>query len=642
MKNVAVVAWREVVEHRVFFAAAVAASSISLVAPFVPGIFGWAPGEVRGVLSAVMTIGFTTLSALTLGAATISGTVVQGRFGFFMARPLSGAVIWFGKIFGALIVVVACELIVVLPAVLSADGPAFLVHLIRHPWLWSGVLVGAPLVLILVAHATSTMWRARTAWLALDGASLIGVVFAGWLVVQPLLAARAEVSVFEIVLALVVSTAVAVLAAGVVQVVRGGVDLRRHHRALSTALWVVMLPLASTIVGYGHWLATPTFGDVLWVDGLFSPDPRGRWVGVSGLTSGRRDIFADFACNPESGESLLIGIGPRWRGGGLALSRDGAHAVWTESDQDGWWLHHGKVGESRLIAGGSPVFVEREPQFALSERGDRVATIEGALLVVTAMPSGDLVFSTRLPEGAVILGPDFASDDRLRFVAVHYDSWTGGGGRSALVEYDIGSGEQRAVRELEGNWAVTSVEVDDERDRLLFTAYLDHQGRSFYLDGTTFEEVPWSRNVDLGANVSLMADGRLARVTGEEGARRFEVLNPDGFVEGGIDLPSDYDRLTIGSQPSPDTITMAARNKGEYRSRLPGWEAKILDLESWKIREIARGYTPMEPGRYPRTFSRPYPIGSPATKVFLGVGSSLNRWDPATSQLEELVPGYER
>ena len=140
-----------------------------------------------------------------------------------------------------------------------------------------------------------------------------------------------------------------------------------------------------------------------------------------------------------------------------------------------------------------------------------------------------------------------------------------------------------------------------------------------------------------------MADGRLARVTGDGGALRFEVMRPDGLVEGGVDLPSDYDWLTIGFQPSPNTITMAGRHVGECdRSNWQlRWEAKVLDMESWKSREIARGYFPMEPGRYPRTFSRPYPIGAPATRVFVGRDSSLNWWDPATDQLEELVPGYE-
>ncbi len=640
MRQVAAVAWREIVEHRVFFAAAVAASAISLIAPFVPGIFGWAPGEVRGVLSAMMAVGFTFLCALTLGAATVSGTVAQGRFGFFMARPLPGAVIWFGKIFGALTVVVACELIVVLPAALSADGPAFLVDLVRHPWLWSGVLVGAPLVLILVAHAASTMWRARTAWLALDGAALIGVVVAGWFVVRPLLAARAEISAFEIIIALVVSFALAVLVAGVVQIVYGRVDLRRHHGALSIAMWVVMLALASIIVGYGRWLATPAFDDLLWVDGVFSPDSQGQWVGVSGLTRGRRDIFADFACNPNTGESILISIGPRWHGGSLALSRDGEHAVWTVPDQEGWRLHHGTVEESRLIADGNPVFVDREPRFVLSERGDRVATIEGALLVVTAMPSGDLIFSTRLPEDAEIIGPDFASDDRLRFVANSHERRSGGG-RSTLVEYDIAAGKPRAIRELEGNWVVTSVEVDDERDRILFKAYLDGHSKYWYLDGTTFEEVPWSRDVDLGSHVSLMADGRLTRVVGDSGARRFEVLGPDGIVEGGLDLPPSWVRLVIGSQPSPNTITMAVRDDGDYHHWMAGWEAKVINVESWKISEIARGYTPIQPGTYPPGFSRSHPVGSPATRVFRGQGSSLNRWDPVAGQLEELVPGRD-
>ena len=59
MRAVAVVAWREIVEHRMFLAAALAALVITVVVPLVPTFLGWSPNDVREVLMWVMTLGFT-------------------------------------------------------------------------------------------------------------------------------------------------------------------------------------------------------------------------------------------------------------------------------------------------------------------------------------------------------------------------------------------------------------------------------------------------------------------------------------------------------------------------------------------------------------------------------------------------------
>jgi hypothetical protein len=71
------------------------------------------------------------------------------------------------------------------------------------------------------------------------------------------------------------------------------------------------------------------------------------------------------------------------------------------------------------------------------------------------------------------------------------------------------------------------------------------------------------------------------------------------------------------------------------------WEAKWLDLESWELRDIAVGVFPELPGSTHLQFFRPYPAGSPATRLFIGRGLSLHRWNPATGALEELVPGRD-
>jgi len=50
-----------------------------------------------------------------LGASMVTGAVAAGRFGFFLARPLGGSAIWFGKLLGVLVGVLTCLVITIAP-----------------------------------------------------------------------------------------------------------------------------------------------------------------------------------------------------------------------------------------------------------------------------------------------------------------------------------------------------------------------------------------------------------------------------------------------------------------------------------------------------------------------------------------------
>ncbi len=571
MRQIAAVAWREIIEYRLFIVAAFAALLVALVVPLIPGLFGWHPDEVRGVLAGVMALCFTVLCALSIGASMVGAAVANGRFGFFMARPASGSEIWFGKLLGVLAVVVACELIVVLPTGLSADGPEFLSDLAGHPWIWLGVLVGSPMVLILLAHAVGTIWRAHTAWIALDLGALVIMAVVGWIVLQPLLAAGAEISVFILVLALICSFAVSVLVAGAVQVALGRNDLRRHHRALSLTMWPVLLVLFAGIAGYGWWLATPGMDDLTWVSGPANEDPSGQWITVSGPTRGRRDIFADFALNLETRDAVRFGIGPRWRGTVMAFSGDGQRAAWTVRARDGWHLRTGTMESLSWGGDGTPVVLDRQPWMVLSHRGDRLAAIEEGNLVVSALPKGDLLGSVRLPVSESFIGPHFGSDDRVMVVAVDPTAMDDEPASVRILEFDVAERKLTELGALPEAGNVTSVVVDDDRNRLLLRTWFEGDARWRYLDGRTIEDVSWTRGIDLGPVVSLLADGRLVRVVGENWNRRIEVFSPGGVAVGGVDLPPGSERVLIGAQPSPTTLVIAAVRESQSNSWPTAW-----------------------------------------------------------------------
>lgn len=639
MRRTAVVAWREFSEHRVFLVAAGAASAVSLLVPFIPGVFGWAPGEVRGVLTSFMALGFTVLSAFSLGASIVSGTAAQGRFGFFVARPLSAAAIWFGKIIGSLALITICELIVVVPAALSADGPAFLSDLVGHPWLWSGILIGGPLVLILLAHAASTAWRARTAWLGLDGGILIVVAVVCWLVLRPLLTAGAGRSAFEIVLAVVGSFAVAILVAGVVQVASGRVDIRRQHQALSLTMWSVVLVLVTGIAGYGRWLVTPDIQDLKWADGGPTISPSGEWIGLTGPTRGRSDVFGTFVLNLDSLSSARLGIGPRWHGTMVAFSGDGRRAAWTVREGDRWRLRYGTM--ESLAGGGeeSTVLLEQQPWMALAHRGDRVATIEDGTLVVSSLPGGDVLGSVRLPAQRSHFGPYFASDNRIRIFSVEPAAGVDSPSSIRALEFDLDDRKMVEVGVLPGAGTVFSATIDDQRNRLLVGTHHERHTRWRYVDGRTLNDIEWAREMDLGPVASMLADGRLIRLVEETGSSRLEVLSPEGIPAGEVPLLQTAKRLAVGFQPTHSTLVVADSEDGSGLRWFDDWVARLVDLETGEIREIGGSMVPATWWYGHTGVTHPLPVGCAASRLLIGNGASLWRWDQATEKLELLVPG---
>jgi len=641
MKQVGAVAWREIVEYRLYVVAALAALLVAVVVPLIPGLFGWHPDEVRGVLAGVMALCFTVLCALSIGASTVGAAVANGRFGFFMARPASGSAVWFGKLLGVLAVIVTCELIVVLPSWLSTDGPEFLSDLAHHPWIWLGVLVGGPLVLTLLAHAVGTIWRAHTAWIALDVGALVVVAVVGWLALQPLWVAGAEHWVFILVLALISSFAVSVLVAGTVQVAVGRNDLRRHHRALSLTMWPLLLVLFAGIAGYGRWLVSPGIDDLTWVSGPTNEDPSGRWITVSGLTRGRKDIFADFALNLETREAVRFGIGPRWRGTVMAFSGDGQRAAWTVRARDGWRLRTGTMESLSRGGVGTSVVVDRQPWMVLSHRGDRLAVIEDRNLVVSSLPNGDLLGAVRLPVTERFIGPHFASDDRVMVVAADQRPLDEEPASVRVLEFDIAKRMLIDMGVLPAAGNVTSVVVDDDRNRLLLGTWFEGVTRWRYLDGRTIEDVSWTRGIDLGPVVSLLADGHVVRVVGEKWNRRLEVFSPIGVVVGGVDLPPGSERVLIGVQPSPTTLVIAAVRESQSNSWPTAWKSSLVDLETWEIREIGDGYAPSNLWSQYGGIARPAPGGCPTARLFWGKGASLNLWDPVDGDFEELIEGRD-
>jgi len=638
MKTVAVVAWREIVEHRVFLLAALAALAVTLVVPLFPAFLGWSATDVREVLMWSMALGFTWLSAVFLGASMVTGTVAAGRFGFFLARPAGSAAIWFGKLLGVLAVVLTCQVVVVGPAVMASELKE--IDLGLDELVLSGLIVIVPLLLVLLAHAVATVWRGGTAWVVVDVVAFAVAVALGWISIGPLLRVGAEYAAVVVGLLLVGGLAVSTVVAGVVQIVAGRGDGRRQHRVFSSVMWPTLVSASVAAAGFSIWLTHPSAEDLVGFDEL-AVHPAGEWIAVSGPARGRLDVETGFALDLNGRSSFRLGSGPAWAGGSRTLfSADGRVAAWRVRDGHAWRIRYADLNALQDGAADSPILLESGRRLVLSPAGDRLAAIEGDTLVVSELASGDLAGAARIPD------PWFPRDSVAHYF-VERDR------ARVLVLIDIAGDEAPSLKALEfdiadrtltetgtvadaGYWFAAT--IDSDRDRLLLrttSAGGEHTYR--YVDGRTLEPVGWSAGRELGSPVRMLADGRLLRRVDEGDASWLERLTPDGEIDARIRLPGTVRSVVIGAEPTTAAVAVAVSDREDSDRERGDWLLRLIDLESGEIRELGHGL-PATPFIWD-VLHTPLPAGSAAARLFLGEGNSLLLWNPVTGRMEPVVRG---
>lgn len=630
MKTVAVVAWREIVEHRIFLAAALAALAVALVVPMVPGFLGWSSSDVREVLMWLMAIGFSWLSALFLGASMVTGTVAEGRFGFFMARPVNSAALWFGKLLGVLAVVLTCQLLVVVPAAMLSN----LAELFRSRpgmgWvprdlLAVGGVVALPALLVLLAHAVATIWRGGTAWVLVDLIAFALTVGIGWASIAPLMSVRAEVAATVVGMLMVGGAAVAVIAAGSVQIADGRCERRRQHRSFSIVLWPLLLLAVAGGVGYSVWLRSPRISDLTSVEGM-AVQPSGGWIAVSGPTRSRFDVESSFALDLEHRRSFRLGLRPVWAGGAAAaFSADGQVVAWPVRDGDQWRIRYGALDELPSGVQDSKILLERRPWLVLSPGGGRIALIDGGTLVVTAVTSGDIVGSARIPWGERFAGPYFVDETRVRVLAQGAEATDRprrlhSGSRISIRSYEFDLARMKLIEtgSLTDAAGIIAVTRDQARDRLILHMRLEYEAVSSYVDARTLEVVGWFAERDLGSPVAMLEDGRLVRLARDGSTSFVERLTPDGEIDGRVQLLRSPERVVFGSQPSPSTVAITVRLQDGGGSFFNGWNVLVVDLDAEELREIGANLLPIRVWTGMGSVSTPLPAGCPAARLFFG------------------------
>jgi len=620
MTGMLTLATREVMERRTVLIAALAAGLMPFASPLFPGVTAARVADARDVMALVVAAVLGISVALLVGASVVGRDLAEGRLGFDFARPLGGLAICGGKFLGAIAVVLLVVMLALAPtsvvgggifstSIPSSIGP------IATPL---GFMLIAILLLVPLAHAVGIAFRSRSGWLTLDLVACAVVLLVAATAARRLLVNQAPrlLTVMAVLSGLLVILALWI--ASVVQVTRGRTSLRSGHRAMSIALWSMLLGGVAVLDGYTRWVIAAGPEDVITASGFSAP--RGDWAVVYGTAAGRGDFEPMFLVDTASDRFVRLGSATFW--GGVEFSDDGSRAVRLETvdgEGDRFELQVVDLDTER------PAMRETTLSFpverfgsALSPDGRRFALLQGGSLSVFEVDSGKTLAAMRLPDPPaaenVLTRLAFQGADRLRVYTV----------TASLEIHELAVGS-RALTTISGpaaSCAWSALSWTPEHDRLL--GWSECAGLSL-LDGRTgttlVDILPRKRFHGL-----LLSDGRLVLTGTEAATGMLELFTRDGVLVRTLDL-GPGDRVVVGGEAEPGRLVLALVSGPEFRtdrSRL-----LLVDLDAGQVEELAEGLVPAaSPTRW--RSARPSP------RLFYR-GTALVRFDPRTRQEHPLA-----
>jgi hypothetical protein len=631
---------RELSARRNLWLLALATAVIAAISPLLPGVSGYQHGDVLSVSSGTLALALGWGLAVALGSSLFGGELATGRLGFFFSRPVTSFSIWSGRMLAAMALILGSELVVLLPAIVAGNFVPDILEGGAIPGVVAYLV--APILLLLLANAAGIMLRARTPWLVLDLAGVVGTVAAVWLVLSPLVFMGAVLATAVVATATVVVIGLALAAGGLAGLAVGRTGLRRTHGALSLALWIVLGAGLAGLAAYSSWLqgfGPASFDDLEVVGG--SAD--GGWVEVVGKASGRLDVGRRGLLSSDGARWLPIDRAPRYFVDPVIYSGDGSVAAWTRGDymvpdvMPGgvlWWADLGPTGPT---ARATTITIGPEASWTLDNTGSRLALLEDSLLSIYGLVEDRLETSVRLPDNLRKAGLFFAGRDRVMAIA---RSQSATGHELTLGEVNLQTGRVAMRGSIgpfpEGPWAG----MDSGAEHL----------------------VAWTRSKPDTAGVRAiyaLPTGTLVRELGERG---FPRLLGDGRV---VFLVVDEDgqgRLIV---ESPEGDTRLVHELGDARDlhlageALPGWlllsrlsdssdptqgrRLALLNLKNGEqraidgvVRRIFRWRPSYLPA--PGAFSQ-YRDGPGLSSFAVDQKGALVRWDPESGKLVHVVGG---
>lgn len=430
------------------FPAAGVASLLPLIGRWAPPPIGPNGGLATFILVATLAVGFGAGLAIVLGASMIGRDLAERRLSFYLARPITPAELWFGKLIGSFLIAFLSAVIVLIPtAVLVPD--AWPGNLTLSAGESAACLALGVLILLLVSHVVSTMLRSRSAWLLMDLAAAILFVLSCGLVIRSAWRAHATVTVLVEIWAIVASSMLVALAAGELQLSHGRTDVRRNHRALSVSLWSGLAIVGMLAIAWGSWLRSADLREFRYA-GVATPS-NGPWIAVWGQGRWRLDYPSVMLLNTENGSTLNVQDLPYWQAD-FRFARNGRRVVWVQASDDRiQQISVGDLGTTARIHRFTGPSRSRLQALGVSADGGRVATLADGILAVFESREGRSIAAFHTEETLTDGGPtpqtfgailSFADDDHLRLYRFPLEGrqsrQSAGATRSLTIdEYDL-------------------------------------------------------------------------------------------------------------------------------------------------------------------------------------------------------------
>jgi hypothetical protein len=618
---------RELCARRDVLWLALALAVLATAMPWLPGLEGHQPDDVRVVAAGSLALLIGLLLAVAFGVGLVGRDLSEGRLGFYFARPVSGAAIWLGKLAAALVLILGCELIVLLSGMF---GGLPRLGQPEDEWIPLVALTAAPLLVLVLVHGVGVMVRARTAWLALDLIAAVSFALVAWLSLRPLLDLGAGLAATVVAGCLTAALLVALLFAGGLQVAHGRTDLARSHRVLSLALWSILAVATAGAAAYGWWLRSFTAADVVgeWV---WSESRDGLWSVVMGTAPGRLDVYRGFLVSADGRHELALPTSGWMWGLRVAFADDGSTAVWVGGDGRSGPLVFADLRANPLEPEATTLVVDAPRTLLLTPSGRRLAMVEEGLLTLTSLPEGRLVSSVRLPQDLERAGVFLLDDDHARLVT----RLTTDDGTSVLRQADVDLDSGAIVRRpdipgVDDEVVVYDVSMARLAVRPPHSAPETREAMVFdAMSGLPLRRLDRERD---GTVLGFLSDGRLLAVRDDgesDGVLSLLDLATGDVTEVGVPLPTEGSFFReVGAN------AMVVATDGSWST---GFRLESLDLGTGQRRLVGAGLFPFWGGDWvfgggdagPVLWSR----AGGRTSLLVRRDRELLRLDPQTGEL---------
>ncbi len=637
MKGLVSVALREFIERRSVAVAALAAALLPIILPFIPGITNWPAGDIRGSMAWVMSLGLSWVLAVFFGAGIIGSDLSAGRIGFYLTRPISAPAIWLGKVMATYVIVVGCEILVLLPAIIIPgsesyftgvfDGPWFLSMGFDGPWWFmGGLLFAVPLFLILAAHALGIMFRARSLWFFLDLAAFFAVA---WLYLShtvKFMNASYVVFVTSSIL-FAVMFIVALLFAGGTQIAFGRADIKRGHRMLSLSLWAIMGLSTLAFVGYSTWFFAVTPDDLVEIRGV-EAGPVGDWISVRGSNAGRLNYQTSYLYNLSNGEYF-----DKTASMNTSFSSNRNVAAWcAETGPNLFQIEYADFSSGQLQRHETKLVFSIFPETKISPEGRNILVQEGDSLSIFELESGRLLTAAVLPEYSRLHKVVFTAED---VVLAFVSSWQESNSNMRSLDiYQLSTDGLNQVGALgEVGWsAVVMVAPDASR---VFLAHRMDSG----LVTRSMHELPTGRvqisfpAPDTYGPLMFFRDGRFVQAKFVNGVAWLECESAADAEPVSINLGMG-ERVAIGGQLHDGRVVVGIGSSWE----LATMKSYVVDLESGDVIFVDGA---LRPAIFQHHFFDTLPSPAAST-LFIDENKALVRWDPETGKVSRILGGVDK